>query len=118
MTKKADQRAKPRELSAERLADLRRLCEKATPGKWTWTGKRAKRLVSEPTGEPSAGPESRVLSAAPVAWGEASYVQVSDADAEFIATARDVMLELLDEVDRLRAELADAEGAGHGAVVS
>lgn len=81
---------------------LRELCEKATPGPWT---------AEYDNADNAGGGWWYDIGPARVGAGylcsDAKEKQVEH-DAAFIAAARTAVPELLDEVERLRAELADA----------
>ena len=89
------------------LEAIEKRCEAATPGPWTWEETEAEKAGKDwgDIGKTLNAPKGRnVLNA----FGyDASYVNVSDADAEFIAHARSDIPALIAEVKRLNAELID-----------
>ena len=78
------------DLSAERIAELLALCEKATPGPWT----RAHAQVEEPRG-----------AVASMEWGDGLMEKEAVSNAALIAAARTALPAALNEIERLRAYL-------------
>lgn len=82
-------------MTTEMIAAIRERAERATPGPWQW--EMLRRGVM--------GADTLVAMAV---WGDEvteQYIAISDADAEFIAHAREDIPKLLAEIERLQAEL-------------
>lgn len=96
-------------MTPERIAELRRLCEAATPGPWvaaTWAG--------EDFGWSACGP---VHEESDDDTPEGPNQDLAKRDADFMSAARIAVPELLDEVERLRKEVDIARDvAGHAFV--
>ena len=90
-------------MNAERVAELRELCEKATVGHWNVSGQ-----SSYIYGEFAIGYKIAQLS---LSTGGCVHNPNAENDAAFIAAARTALPGLLDEVERLRKiaiEMLDA----------
>lgn len=86
-------------MTEDKLAELRRLCDRATPPPWVSDGYRL-RAPNHPN--PGCG---GVL----VEW---KYLDGTPFDGEFMAAARTAVPELLAELDRLAARVRELEGGG------
>lgn len=84
-------------MTAEEIAKLRELCARATPGHWrvdwTWTGKHSMPMCVES----SNGKIVTIMD---------EHEPADVANAEWMAAAREALPRALDEIERLRAELA------------
>ena len=83
-----------------RIAELRELCEKATPGPWRWSfvigpsGHRTPRLAN-----------SALLQGQGLRGIFRAYPAPGDADAALVAAARTALPEALDEIERLQGRV-------------
>lgn len=91
-------------MTPKRIAELRALCEAATPGPW------------ETVGTEIDAPTEEVVTAdcAPCGWSGCSgaRVEVSGANADFIVQARTALPEALDEIERLQGEPCQCNCSG------
>lgn len=80
-------------MKAERLAELKAMCEAATPGPWEMHGGMGPRMDLDAADQPAY--VKRGKKPGPIMTGRA--------DAEFIAASREALPELIAEVARLQA---------------
>lgn len=93
-------------MTPERLAELRRLADAATPGPWAWeaTSQQDNSWCVGTTDPPHEGEVVTDDDTVVVDWVAESGNAERLADAAFLAASRTAVPDLLDEVERLRAE--------------
>lgn len=87
------------------MNELRSLAEKATPGPWVWNHPEESPKFGD-RGPDLTGNSARLVLSAE-GDGDGANLYVAGSDADYIAAAHpQAVLALLDEIDRLRAEIA------------
>ena len=95
-------------MTPERIAELRALCDAATPGPWYVNrikGYTDNQIETTDPAHVARKPWGHVVATTGLGAGDVSQ-QKFERDSDFIAAARIALPEALDEIERLRALLA------------
>lgn len=96
------------------LAQWEQLCKDATPGEWVWDGGGFQRSRPSPTKRaPNRVLWDNIVWAVADDFSGEAFVEMMDADRDFIAVARSAMPQLIQEVRRLKNIIATV-GRGPG----
>ena len=97
-------------MTPERIAELRALCDAATPGPWYVNRIRGypdNQIETTDSTYVARKPWGHVVATTGLGAGDVSQ-QKFERDSDFIATVRTALPEALDEIERLQAMIGDA----------